>query len=125
MSALVEKVGEECLLIGEGPHWDAETQSLYYVDAIGNKIHKYTPHNNQHTTAIVDYNIAMVIPVHGEENKFLITQATDLGVIEWFGSNTKITSYQKLTHAGSSINDEECRFSDGKCDTSGRLWIGN
>lgn len=39
--------------LGEGPHWDADTQSLYFVDIFGNAIHKYIPYSKTHTKAII------------------------------------------------------------------------
>lgn len=52
MAPLVESVVESVEL-GEGPHWDADTQSLYFVDIFGNAIHKYTPADNKHTKAVI------------------------------------------------------------------------
>lgn len=42
MAPVVEKVCEPALL-GEGPHWDAPSQTLYYVDIDGKKLFKYVP----------------------------------------------------------------------------------
>lgn len=33
----VEVVPSPLSVLGEGPHWDVETQSLYYIDIYGNK----------------------------------------------------------------------------------------
>lgn len=52
MPPLVEPVVESVEL-GEGPHWDADTLSLYFVDIFGSAIHKYTPANNAHTKAVI------------------------------------------------------------------------
>lgn len=38
----IERVTEGHQL-GEGPHWDASTQSLYFVDIFGKGIVKYVP----------------------------------------------------------------------------------
>lgn len=40
------------LELGEGPHWDVETQSLYLVDIFGKSVHKYVPSTGQHTKAV-------------------------------------------------------------------------
>jgi len=42
MSYSIEKVGGPHLL-GEGPHWDEGRQVLYYVDAPGSSICRYSP----------------------------------------------------------------------------------
>lgn len=52
MAPVIEKVGPKCML-GEGPHWDAETQTLYYVDVGGKTIHKYVPSTREHAQVVV------------------------------------------------------------------------
>lgn len=50
MSAVIERIVEiPVLTVGEGPHWDVKTQSLYLVDVIGHSVHKYVPSTGQHT----------------------------------------------------------------------------
>lgn len=41
------------LVLGEGPHWDERTKSLYFVDIDESTIHKYTPETDVHTYAKV------------------------------------------------------------------------
>lgn len=48
----VERIGESVEL-GEGPHWDADTQSLYFVDIFGKSINRYVPATKEHTTAVI------------------------------------------------------------------------
>lgn len=52
MAPVVERISESWIL-GEAPHWDVETQSLYYVDMIGKTIHKYTPSTKKHGKAYI------------------------------------------------------------------------
>lgn len=42
MAPVVEVISER-LTLGEGPHWDVETQSLYYIDIFGQTLYKHTP----------------------------------------------------------------------------------
>lgn len=57
MAPKVERITEiETVELGEGPHWDAETQSLYFVDIFGKSIHKYVPATKKHTKAIIGKN---------------------------------------------------------------------
>lgn len=46
--------------LGEGPHWDAETQSLYFVDIVASAIHKYVPSTKKHTKAVLG-NIFLIL----------------------------------------------------------------
>lgn len=50
MVSIVEVITER-LTLGEGPHWHAPTQSLYFIDIFGQTINKYVPSTNQHTKA--------------------------------------------------------------------------
>jgi sugar lactone lactonase YvrE len=38
------------MTLGEGPHWDQNSQALYYVNIEDANIHKYVPATNKHTT---------------------------------------------------------------------------
>ncbi|GAB0094078.1 hypothetical protein DMENIID0001_093000 [Sergentomyia squamirostris] len=52
----VDQVPAPLANLGEGPHWDWETQNLYYVDIYGNKegtINRYNPKENKTYTATV------------------------------------------------------------------------
>lgn len=50
MAPTVEAITEP-LQLGEGPHWDVASQSLYFVDTFGFSIHRYVPATNTHTKA--------------------------------------------------------------------------
>lgn len=41
------------LKLGEGPHWDEETQSLYLTDIYDGSVLKYDPKTGSHTQAKV------------------------------------------------------------------------
>lgn len=52
MSIVVEKIAEiPSMIVGEGPHWDAKSQALYFVDIMGKSVHKYVPATGKHTKA--------------------------------------------------------------------------
>jgi sugar lactone lactonase YvrE len=48
----VEEIGALAAL-GEGPHWDHNSQALYYVDIRAATIHKYVPSTNKHTAVTI------------------------------------------------------------------------
>lgn len=52
MAPKVERIGEN-LELGEGPHWDIETQSLYFVDIPGNTVNRYVPSTKTYTKASI------------------------------------------------------------------------
>lgn len=53
MAPIIEPINTESAELGEGPHWDVDTQSLYYVDILGKSIHKYTPATKKYTKAVI------------------------------------------------------------------------
>ncbi|ENN81656.1 hypothetical protein YQE_00966, partial [Dendroctonus ponderosae] len=55
MAPIVERVTDIPVIeLGEGPHWDIQTESLYFVDLFGKAIHRYVPRTGQCTKAEVE-----------------------------------------------------------------------
>ncbi|XP_066253020.1 regucalcin-like [Euwallacea similis] len=124
MSPIVEKIEEiPPLILGESPHWDVKTQSLYFVDIPGKCIHKYTPSTRQHAKAPLDQTPSFIIPIKSFKDKFIVSQETDLATLKWDGVSEKVEQIEKLQ--GSDVDaDKDGKFNDGKCDSLGRLWTG-
>lgn len=63
MSVTVKRVAEtESLELSEGPHWDADTQSLYSVNIYEKTIHRYVPATKQFTSAVIsEFLVAKII----------------------------------------------------------------
>ncbi|KAI4464168.1 regucalcin [Holotrichia oblita] len=121
---VVERVADSCEL-GEGPHWDVDTQSLYYVDIFEHSIHKYTPSTKTHTKAIVgDDTVSFIIPIEGAPNKYLISFGRQVAVISWDGVSDKVVGFKKITEVDTEEGSLENRINDAKCDPTGRLWCG-
>lgn len=111
--------------LGEGPHWDVETQSLYYVDIFGKAIHRYVPATKKHTKAVIGTNhVTFIIPVDGQKDKYLISIGRELAVVTWDGESEKVSDTRKICEVENAPETIGNRFNDGKCDASGRLWAG-
>ncbi|CAG9859543.1 unnamed protein product [Phyllotreta striolata] len=111
--------------LGEGPHWDAATQSLYFVDIFGKSIHKYVPATNKHTKAVIGVDcVSLIVPVKGEPNKFLVSIGRELAVVTWDGESEKASKIEKLCEVDNDPETKDNRFNDGKCDPAGTLWAG-
>ncbi|XP_967668.2 uncharacterized protein LOC656019 [Tribolium castaneum] len=124
MAPTIERIVDSVEL-GEGPHWDAATQSLYFVDIFGKTIHKYVPVTKKHTKAVIGTNhVSLIIPVEGEKNKFLITIGRQLVTVKWDGSSEKVSEITKIGEVDDDPETLDNRFNDGKCDPTGRLWAG-
>lgn len=57
MAYKVETVPSPLSTLGEGPHWDVESQSLYYNDIYGGSIHRYDyAENKTYNATVGKYN---------------------------------------------------------------------
>jgi sugar lactone lactonase YvrE len=116
--------------LGEGPHWDAATGQLYFVDLLGKGIHRYDPVTKKDARLDVAAKgegqdaTTLIVPVAGTTNKFVIGLGRSLRVLQWDGkSGVENGSNLKTLHVVADGN-EGGRFNDGKCDPKGRLWAG-
>ena len=57
----VEKLASENALVGEGPVWDIQSQSLYWIDIQGGKFWNYDPATGENKLLHTGYNIAGVV----------------------------------------------------------------
>lgn len=66
MAPKIEKLAGG-FLVGEGPHWDIESQTLYLTDLKGHSIHRYDPTTKKHTKATfgeeISYNCKAIYKV--------------------------------------------------------------
>lgn len=62
MAPIIEVITKRATL-GEGPHWDTPSQCLYYVDILGQALHKYTPSTNSHTKVHIGLFVFNLIPL--------------------------------------------------------------
>ena len=54
----VEKLAAENAVVGEGPVWDVESQTLYWIDIQGGKIWNYDPSSGENNLLHTGYNVA-------------------------------------------------------------------
>lgn len=53
MAYKVEQLNAPLAILGEGPHWDYETQDLYYIDIYGGTVNRYCMTENKTYTATI------------------------------------------------------------------------
>jgi gluconolactonase len=109
--------------LGEGPHWNADKNELYYVDISGQHVHRYVPGTGEHARVrIAQERVTLVVPVQGQENKYVIGVGRTLQLMDWDGRSATPTSLTTMY----TVEPENPgnRWNDGKCDTRGRLWAG-
>ncbi|XP_017876033.1 regucalcin-like isoform X2 [Ceratina calcarata] len=108
----------------EEPHWDHQSQKLYFVDIEAQKICRFGPATKQLACVYIPNGpVGMVIPVAGEPGTLVFGTRTDLAKISWDGtSNITRADPEILTVVDRDRNGT--RWNDGKADSSGRLWAG-
>lgn len=113
-------------VLGEGPHWDIERQSLYYNDIYGDKqsISRYDYKENKTYNAVIPGHpvIGFIIPVHGTKDQFLIGSGKQIVLIQWDGRGGKAKEIKVVGEV--EFNMPENRFNDAKCDPQGRFYGG-
>ncbi|KAJ3633357.1 hypothetical protein MTP99_010311 [Tenebrio molitor] len=118
------RVVENCVL-GEGPHWDVATQTLYLVDIVGKSILKYTPETGKVAKASVSPSqTSFIVPIEGKKNQFITSLDDQLAIVSWDGESDKASVVEKLCVASCSDKSSNGKFNDAKCDSLGRLWAG-
>lgn len=111
--------------LGEGPHWDVQCQSLFFVDIFGKSIHKYVPATKRHTQADIGIDfVSFIIPISGYKDKFIISIGRQLAVVTWNGESKNVSNLEYIAKIENNTETLENSFNDAKCDPVGRLWAG-
>ncbi|XP_047990276.1 regucalcin-like isoform X1 [Leguminivora glycinivorella] len=121
MSPKVEKISEQALLIGEGPHWDDRTQSLYFVSILENTIHKYDAATGTHTSTKLDGRPGFIVPLDGHLDQFVVGLEREFVVVQWDGVDAA-----RVVRLLGDVDQHAVgnRINDGKADPRGRLYAG-
>lgn len=123
MAPVVEKIAELGKFeLGEGPHWDHETQTLYFVDTVEKTFHKYVPSLKKHTFCKVDKLVSFIIPLAGSPGRFVVSLEREIAILTWDGDSAAPTSLETIVDVEPHIKNN--RLNDGKADPLGNLWSG-
>lgn len=101
--------------LGEGPLWHPIHQMLYWVDIEKKILHALEPHTNMHREWPVSKRLGTVSPA--ANGKLLLGLQ---GEIRFFDPSTE--AIESLVRIEPDVPENRCN--DGKCDPSGRFWIG-
>lgn len=102
-------------LLGEGPVWDADTNSLYWVNILAGDIHQLNITTNQHNTFNVGQLIGAVVIRKGGG----LVAAMQHG---FYFVDFDNKALEFITDPEELLPNN--RFNDGKCDAAGRFWAG-
>lgn len=102
---------------GESPFYDADNGRLIYIDYLAGDVVIHTMcERKTERTHVYDGWISFAIPVHGQPDSLLV--AVDKNKIAIFDLAAKSIRIIKEFDLNGRF------FHDGKCDASGRLWVG-
>ncbi|XP_048763828.1 regucalcin-like [Ostrea edulis] len=100
--------------VGEGPHWDDITNTLFYVDIQANSIHRFNPETGVDDKIELDDTIGFVVPAR--KGGLIAGVGRSLVHVDW--DTKKVTKLHEVEQG------LQTRFNDGKCDPKGRVWAG-
>lgn len=103
--------------LGEGAFWDYRTQQLYWIDILDNSLHIYNPKTKKNRSLSTASTIGTVVPSK-KENEAVIALQDGVYLI-----NTKSGKTRMFSNVEKDVPSN--RLNDGKCDPSGRLWVGS
>lgn len=110
---------------GEVPHWDAKTQSLYYldIDDANSSILRYDYAENRVYRATVEGApiLLFILPIKCSNDQFLVGINRQAVIIQWDGRSPKATPIGTLFEVDTGTSN---RFNDCKTDAHGRFYGG-
>ena len=101
--------------LGEGPFWDSKRSRLHWVDIIGKKIISQNLDGSNIHALEVDGNPGCV--VLSDDETMVAGVDNQISSLDGDGNLLRVLADTK---EGSGL-----RFNDGKCDPSGRFWVGS
>ena len=111
----LEQLTDVPALLGEGPCWHEEEQVLYWVDILGKSLHRYDPATGNDR----QWNVGELIGTVAPRSQGGLIVALERGLADFDPSTGQLHHRQVIDER------PETRFNDGKCDPSGRLWVGS
>jgi sugar lactone lactonase YvrE len=100
--------------LGEGALWHPREQKLYWVDILGCRLHVYDPAIETDTEFPTGDFVGTVVPIDGGD--VLVALQTGIHKMD--------TRSGAMTFLINPLAGPPFRFNDGKCDPSGRFWVG-
>ena len=104
--------------LGEGAHWSRTERALYWVDILGQQLHRWSPHDRQATTWSFQENISAVVEQAHSPGLMLAMRHS---LATW---NPHQAHIAPKVFADLESHCPTNRCNDGKCDALGRFWIG-
>jgi sugar lactone lactonase YvrE len=103
-------------ILGEGPVWDEQTQTLYWVDIDRGELHQCQADGSRHASTQIGQRIGCIALRRAEP-----------GFIAGLERSVALLTLNPLTIRTLAAVDGHLanhRCNDGKCDSAGRFWVG-
>lgn len=116
--------------LGEGPHYEAATNTLRFVDIIDKKLHtvSLTEGPSSLNTLSLPFSIGVTIDIEGVDptDKILVGAKSGVGILERKTGKFELLKkyYDEENGEGDGKKEDRLRGNDGNVDPQGRLWIG-
>ena len=110
----LQTVLEHKCVLGEGPVWNEETQTIYWLDIPQNLIHSFDINQQKHRS----FNVGEMVGCIAFREKGGLIAGLQNGIAFIDIEN------KKVEHIVNPQDDASIRFNDGKCDAAGRFWVG-
>ena len=102
--------------LGESPVWDGRRQSVWWIDCIGRRLHRYRLADGATAT------VPLADAVHAiglcDDGRLVAATGGGLGLLD-----PETGRFAAL--ADPEAQRPEYRFNDGKCGPDGRFWVGS
>ena len=102
--------------LGEGALWHARTHRLYWVDRACHTAHAYEPATGRSFTALVGEPACAIVPTRRSE--VLVAFQQRFAFLDF--AHARLTPFPV-----DPLLPPDHRFTNGKCDSLGHLWIGS
>ena len=119
-SPAVRVVGDFRVRLGEGVHWDAKRQRLWFVDILRGHVHWVDPVSNIGGTLKVGSMVGWVIPIADSES-LLVGLRDGVAVLDL---SDPVAGPKMIATDVRYPPTADLRLNDAKIDRHGRLWCG-
>lgn len=113
---MIKKVGDHIAQLGEGPVWDEQTNTIYWIDIAKGEIICFNTINN-HTSVFPLGQMPGAIALCGNNNQLLAAAKNGPGILDLKTREFNQFPFPEDDKPGN-------RFNDGKVDAGGRFWVG-
>jgi len=101
--------------LGEGPCWDADAQTLYWINIYAGEVHAYSPGSGNDRVITINEPVGCLAPAKSE--KLIFASQSGISLL-----NPKTGKHMLLVSPEPHLPGN--RFNDGKCDPAGRFLAG-